>query len=150
MNFCFGMFGENLTTRGLTEDEANIGDRFRVGSALLQVTQPRMPCYKLGIRFGRADIVKRFWDSGRPGIYFSVVEEGHVAAGDRIEREEQIAGGISVGDVVALYTGSKNSAELMERALRAPLFGSWKDKLRERVASLQRAEERDEGFFVGG
>src|SRR5262245_37665288 len=67
----FGNFGENLTTRGLMEDVVQIGDQFRVGSAILQVTQPRMPCYKLGIRFGRDDMVKRFWQSERPGIYFS-------------------------------------------------------------------------------
>ena len=130
-----GNFGENLTTRGLTEAEAMIGDRFRIGSALLQVTQPRMPCYKLGIRFGRPDMVKRFWQSGRSGIYFSVVEAGEVAAGDPIVREMQDENGISVADVVALYRGQKSSPELMERALRAPLFGSWKQELRERMYS---------------
>ena len=130
-----GNFGENLTTLGLTEEQAMIGDRFRVGSAVLQVTQPRMPCYKLGIRFGRPDMVKRFWQSGRSGIYFSVVEEGEVAAGDPIEREGYDADGISVADVVALYRGVKNSPELVERALRAPLFGSWKQELRERFRS---------------
>lgn len=127
-----GMFGENLTTRGLTEDEVLIGDRFRAGSAVLQVTQPRMPCYKLGIRFGRPDMVKKFWHSERPGIYFSVVEEGDVAAGDLIERIARVADGISVADVVALYKGKKKNADLMERALRAPLHGGWKQGLRER------------------
>ena len=82
-----GMFGENLTTNGLIEDEVFIGDRYSIGSALLQVSQPRMPCYKLGIRFNRPDIVKRFWQAGRPGIYFSIAEEGDIAAGDPIERE---------------------------------------------------------------
>jgi MOSC domain-containing protein YiiM len=126
------MFGENLTTRGLSEEEINIGDQLRVGSALLQVTQPRMPCYKLGIRFGRVDIVKRFWVSGRPGIYFSVIEEGEVAAGDPIERISSVKDGISVADVVALFRGKKKSPDLLERALRAPLFGGWKEGLRER------------------
>jgi MOSC domain-containing protein YiiM len=126
------MFGENLTTRGLSEEEINIGDQLRVGSALLQVTQPRMPCYKLGIRFGRVDIVKRFWVSGRPGIYFSVIEEGEVAAGDPIERISSAKDGISVADVVALFRGKKKSPDLLERALRAPLFGGWKEGLRER------------------
>lgn len=126
------MFGENLTTRGLSEEEINIGDQLRVGSALLQVTQPRMPCYKLGIRFGRVDIVKRFWVSGRPGIYFSVIEEGEVAAGDPIERISSAKDGISVADVVALFRGKKKSSDLLERALRAPLFGGWKEGLRER------------------
>ena len=128
----FGNFGENLTTRGLTEDVVQIGDQFRVGSAILQVTQPRMPCYKLGIRFGRADMVKRFWQSERPGIYFSVVDEGDLAAGDAIEKVAHVPGSISVADVVALYKGTKQSPELMERALRAPLFGGWKEGLRER------------------
>ena len=77
MDLPYGMFGENLTTEDLLEDAACIGDRFRIGSAVLEVTQPRMPCFKLGIRFGRADIVKRFWQSGRSGIYFSVIEEAN-------------------------------------------------------------------------
>jgi MOSC domain-containing protein YiiM len=128
----FGNFGENLTTRGLTEDVVQIGDQFRVGSAILQVTQPRMPCYKLGIRFGRADMVKRFWQSDRPGIYFSVVDVGDLAAGDAIEKVAHVPDSISVADVVALYKGTKRSPELMERALRAPLFGGWKKGLRER------------------
>jgi MOSC domain-containing protein YiiM len=132
--FVPGMFGENLTTRGLVESEAMIGDHYRVGSAVLQVSQPRMPCFKLGIRFGRPDMVKRFWQSGRPGIYFSLVEEGEVMAGDPIERVAHMADGISVADVVALYKGDKNSPELMQRALRAPLPGGWKQGLRERLA----------------
>ncbi|MCI4371622.1 MAG: MOSC domain-containing protein, partial [Thermoplasmata archaeon] len=82
----WGSFGENLTTDGLGEDTVHIGDRLRVGSALLRVTQPRMPCYKLGIRFGRDDMIRRFLESGRSGFYLAVLEEGDVAAGDRIER----------------------------------------------------------------
>jgi MOSC domain-containing protein YiiM len=127
-----GMFGENLTTQGLLEDVVCIGDRFRVGTAALQVTQPRMPCYKLGIRFGRPDIIKRFWDSNRPGIYFSVLEEGETAAGDAIESVGSESDAVSVADVVALYKGEKADADLLERALRAPLFGGWKKGLRER------------------
>jgi MOSC domain-containing protein YiiM len=135
MELPLGVFGENLTTRGLTEEQAHIGDQFRVGSAVLQVTQPRMPCYKLGIRFGRSDMPKRFWLSGRPGIYFSVVEEGDLAAGDPIERITHNAESVSVADVVRLYRGDDNSRELLERALRAPLFGSWKQELLERLSS---------------
>lgn len=129
----YGMFGENLTTEGLVEEGVCIGDRFRVGTAVLQITQPRMPCFKLGIRFGRPDIVKLFWRSGRSGIYFSVIEEGSVAAGDAVERTFAAKDGISVADVVRLYRGDEKSAILRERALRAPLFGGWKDKLRERT-----------------
>src|SRR2546422_6783167 len=82
----WGAFGENLTTEGLAEPNLRIGTQLRVGSALLQVTQPRLPCYKLGIRFGRADMVRRFLASGRSGFYLAVLEEGAVAAGDPIER----------------------------------------------------------------
>jgi MOSC domain-containing protein YiiM len=132
MDLPYGVFGENLTTEGLTEDTVYIGDQFRVGSAILQVTQPRMPCYKLGIRFGSPDMVKRFWLSGRPGIYFSVVEEGDVAAGDSIEKVAEGPEAVSVGDVARLYLGDETSPELLERALRSPLSGSWKVGLQER------------------
>jgi MOSC domain-containing protein YiiM len=132
MNLPHGVFGENLTTEGITEDAVSIGDRFRVGSAVLRVTQPRMPCFKLGIRFGRADMVKRFWQSGRSGIYFAVEEEGDVEAGDAIERIAEGPEEISVADVVRLYRGDETRTELLERALRAPLSGSWKEELRER------------------
>jgi MOSC domain-containing protein YiiM len=127
-----GAFGENLTTEGLTEETVWIGDLYRVGSALLQATQPRMPCYKLQIRFARNDMVKRFWQSGRSGIYFSVVEEGDVAAGDPIERVARGEEEISVANVVRLYRGDESSEELLGRALRAPLWGSWKREIRER------------------
>jgi len=130
----FGNFGENLTTRGWTEEAVHIGDQFRAGTAILQVTQPRMPCYKLAIRFGRADMVKRFWQSERSGIYFSVVEEGEMAAADPIERVAQAPDSVSVADVVALYKGSKDNPELLARALEAPLFGGWKEGLAERMA----------------
>ncbi len=133
MELPYPMFGENLTTEGMSEELACIGDQFRFGSAVLQVTQPRMPCFKLGIRFGRSDIVKRFWRSGRSGIYFSVVEEGDVGAGDAIERTFRVEDGISVADVVRLYRGDAKSPDLLGRALRAPLFGGWKDGLRERL-----------------
>lgn len=126
-----GMFGENLTTEGLLEDAVYIGDRFRIGSTVLQVTQPRMPCFKLGIRFGRPDMVKMFWHSGLSGIYFSVVEEGDVAAGDVIETAAHDPDGISVADVIRLYRGDETSAEKLDRALRAPLFGGWKRELEE-------------------
>jgi MOSC domain-containing protein YiiM len=85
----WGMFGENLTTAGLSEDTVNIGDRFRIGSCELIVTQPRMPCYKLGLKFGRNDIIKRFAKSGRSGFYLAVTQEGVIQTGDRIELVSQ-------------------------------------------------------------
>jgi MOSC domain-containing protein YiiM len=132
MDLTFGAFGENLTTEGLTEEAACIGQQFRIGSAVLQVTQPRMPCFKLGIRFNRADMVKRFWLSGRSGIYFSVIEEGDVAAGDSIESMGQYPEAITIADVLRLYRGDEKSVELLDRALRSPLFGGWKRELQER------------------
>jgi MOSC domain-containing protein YiiM len=131
-----GVFGENLTTAGLMEETTRIGDRFRVGSAVLEVTQPRMPCYKLGIRFERADMVKRFWQSGRSGIYFSVVEEGDVAAGDAIEWLSAGPEDITVTDVVRLFKGEENDAGKLRRALNAPLYGGWKEALQERRRDL--------------
>jgi len=132
VEFTPGNFGENLTTEGLLEDEVSIGDRFRIGSSVLQVTQPRMPCFKLGIRFGRPDMVKRFWQSGRSGIYFAVIEEGDLAAGDPIEKVESAADPISVADIVRLHRGDEQDEDLMQRAMRAPLAGSWKEDILER------------------
>ena len=83
MDLPWGVFGENFTTKGLLEDAVHIGDRFRAGSAELVVTQPRMPCFKLGIRFNRPDMVKRFLESGRTGFYFAVLKEGEVKASGR-------------------------------------------------------------------
>ena len=77
----WGMFGENLSAEGLLEDEVNIGDKFQIGSAKVVVTQPRMPCYKLAMKFDRNDIIKKFLVSGRSGLYFKVLEEGDVQAG---------------------------------------------------------------------
>ena len=131
-----GKFGENLTTAGVLEESVRIGDRFRIGSAVLQVTQPRIPCYKLGIRFGRSDMVKRFWMSGRSGIYFSVVEEGELGAGDIIEQVGDGPEEITVLDVVRLFRGDENDPEKLRRALRAPLRGGWKQELEERRRDL--------------
>lgn len=131
-----GAFGENLTTAGLLEDSVRIGDQFRIGSAVLQATQPRMPCYKLGIRFGRPDMPKRFWISGRSGIYFSVVEEGEMGAGDSIEKVGDGPEEITVAEVVRLFRGDENDQEKFMSALRAPLRGSWKRDIEERRRDL--------------
>jgi MOSC domain-containing protein YiiM len=128
----WGAFGENLTTEGFDEQEVHIGDQFRIGSAILQVTQPRMPCFKLALRFGRSDMVKRFWESGRPGMYFSVVREGDIGAGDSIERLNDGAEQVSVADVVRLFKRETDDRDLYARALRVPLFGSWKKDIQER------------------
>ncbi len=111
----WGMFGENLTTEGLAEENACIGDRFRIGRAVVKVTQPRMPCFKLALRFDRPDMVKRFLASRRSGIYFSVVEEGMVDAGDAIEKIQEDENRVSIADVNRAYVDAKNNLPLVRR-----------------------------------
>jgi len=107
MDLPWGAFGENLSTSGLLEDEVRIGDRFRAGTVELIVTQPRMPCYKLGIRFGTPRIVRQFLRSGRTGFYVAVLREGEIGAGDSIERLGRDPDGMSVADMAALYAKSE-------------------------------------------
>ena len=133
MELRWGVFGENFTTQGLLEDEVYIGDRLRVGSIECAVTQPRMPCFKLGIRFGRADMLKRFLKSKRTGFYLSVVREGYVTAGDRIEHARQ-KDGVRVSDIVALYSTDSKNQELLRRASQlTALPASWRDYFRKRL-----------------
>lgn len=101
--FPWGVFGENLTIEGLLEGKVHIGDRIRAGTAEFVVTQPRTPCFKLAIRFGRPDIVKRFHLSGRSGFYLSVAKEGDVAAGDSIQVLSKDPGGVTVAEVFGRY-----------------------------------------------
>jgi MOSC domain-containing protein YiiM len=118
MELPWGVFGENLTTEGLSEDSLHIGDVVRVGSAVLKVVQPRQPCYKLQVRFGRDDIIQRFLASGRSGYYFSIVEEGVVEAGAAIEVVTRDENRVSVQDINRLYLGADVEEDLLERALR--------------------------------
>ena len=130
----WGAFGENFTTVGLREETVHIGDRFRVGSAEFVVTQPRMPCFKLGIRFDRPDIVKQFLQSGRSGFYFAVLKEGEVTAGNSIELLKADEGGVTVADVVSLYGRDAANQELLRRVSDlASLPESWRDYFRKRL-----------------
>ena len=115
-----GAFGENLTTRDVLEKDLHIGDQVRVGSALLQVSQPRMPCYKLQVRFDREDMTKLFALSRRSGFYLSVIEEGKVKAGDAIEVVERDKHRVSIADVNGLYFDRPIDRELAKRALQEP------------------------------
>jgi MOSC domain-containing protein YiiM len=134
----WGAFGENFTTQGPLDDKTvHIGDRFRVGSTEFIVTQPRIPCFKLGIRFGRADMVKRFLHSGRNGFYLAVLSEGKVEAGDGIEVIARDADGVTVADIVELYTGVIDDRELLQRATRlAALPESWRAYFRKRLGKV--------------
>jgi MOSC domain-containing protein YiiM len=131
----WGAFGENFTTEGALDDKAvHIGDRFRIGSAEFVVTQPRMPCFKLGIRFGRADIIKRFLHSGRNGFYFAVAQEGDVAAGDSIELLARDENGVTVADIVELYTADAAKQDLLQRVSElAALPENWRAYFRKRL-----------------
>ena len=134
MDLPWGVFGENLTTTGLFETEINIGDKFRIGTAEVMVTQPRMPCYKLGIRFGRADIIKRFLVSERSGFYLSVLKEGEVGAGDEFELIEKNASGVRVVDVTRLYSSERENIDLMRRAIATEaLPESWREYFQKRM-----------------
>ena len=123
----WGMFGENLTTRGLLEGDVNIGDRFRVGSAEVMVTEPRMPCYKLGLKFGRDDIIKRFLASRRTGFYLAVLVEGEVGTGDPVEAISRDAHEVTVRDITELYANKRRDRVLLGRAAQVEaLPESWR------------------------
>ena len=117
MELPWGVFGENLTTEGVSEDSLHIGDTVRVGSAVLRVVQPRQPCYKLQIRFGRDDIIQRFLVSGRSGFYFSIVEEGEVGAGSAIEVVSRDENQVTISDINRLYLGVESDPAVLRRAL---------------------------------
>jgi MOSC domain-containing protein YiiM len=140
----WGSFGENLTVSGLpAEDAIFIGDRLKAGSALFAVTQPRLPCFKLSIRFGRPDMVKRFLASGRTGFYLSVVEEGVVAAGDEIEFVSRDPGRVSVADITRLYAHDRADLETMRRAAELDaLPEEWRHWFRERLAGATTVSAR--------
>ena len=129
-------FGENLTTEGLSETEVYIGDRLRIGTAEFLVTEPRMPCYKLGVRFGRKDILRRFLQSRRSGFYLAVTRTGELAAGDANEILSRDENKVTVRDIVRVWVEDKNDVETMSRALKIDaLPETWKAPFRERIAN---------------
>jgi len=142
-----GMFGENFTVddgwAGLPEESVHLGDRFSVGSAEVVVTQPRLPCYKLGVRFGSDDMVKRFLASGRTGFYVMVIREGEVGVGDEMKTMAREANAVAVSEITHLYVVKRyGEAEIgvVRRALRvAELQESWKEYFRERLRQAEGA-----------
>src|SRR5438045_8472598 len=135
MELPWAMFGENVTVEGLLDDTVHIGDRFRMGSAEVMVTQPRVPCYKLGIKFGRDDIIKRFLASGFTGFYLAVLEEGEVAAGHAITLIERDQHRVKVSDITRHYARPKANLEQLRRALeRDALAAVWRSYDQTRLA----------------
>lgn len=129
-----GAFGENLTTEGLLENEVHIGDEFRIGTAQLVVTQPRMPCFKLGIRFGDPRMVKAFLNAGLPGIYFAVTKEGAVGPGDSIELLHKDERSIAVSEMNTLMYDQDADPNTLRRVLQVPALAEvWREEFQSRL-----------------
>jgi MOSC domain-containing protein YiiM len=146
MDLPWGMFGENLTVEGLLDETVHIGDRFQVGSAHLMVTQPRLPCYKLGLKFGRDDMLKRFLKSGLTGFYFAVLKEGEVVAGDRITLLHRDEHQVKVADITRLYREDKYNLDLLRRVVAVEVLPEgWREYFMERLSKLAGSTSSIEG-----
>lgn len=136
LDFGWGQFGENLTTEGLLDGDVNVGDRFRVGTAELVVTQPRLPCYKLGIRMGRDRFAKEFLERELLGFYLSVAREGEVGAGDRIVELARDPRGFRVTEVARLFSLDRDDFDGLRRAADLDVLPeSWREYFRRRLVA---------------
>lgn len=134
IDFPWGSFGENLSTQGLLEKDLNIGDRLCVGSVELMVTEPRLPCYKLGVKFNRDDMVKRFLKSRRTGFYCAVLREGAINSGDAIHFLSRDDHHVTVADITRLYAFDRKDFAAMRRVIEVQaLSESWRGYFRERI-----------------
>ena len=130
----WGAFGENFSTEGLLETSVQIGDRLQIGTALFQISQPRMPCFKLAIRFDRPDMLKRFLVSGRSGYYLRVLQEGIVSPDDAISISPVEGASMSVAEIFKLYTDDEAEPERLLQASQLPdLAEGWREHFRERL-----------------
>jgi len=140
ISLSWGMFGENFTTQGMFEEAINVGDQFQVGTAKVVATQPRMPCYKLGVKFGRMDIIKKFLASGLTGVYFKVMKEGDLQQGDEIRLIKKDENNVTIKDIARLYTVNKDDLQTMERAIQVKdLPNGWKSHF---IEQLKLAREK--------
>lgn len=131
----WGMFGENFTTKDMHESDLHVGDRLQLGSAILMVRQPRTPCYKLAAKFQRDDMLERFLVSGRSGVYFSVEQEGVVAAGDTFTFLSRNPEGITIAEMNSLFATDRYNRALLKKAIQtAALPENWRDYFAERIA----------------
>jgi MOSC domain-containing protein YiiM len=143
-DLAFGQFGENFTVEGMTEDDVHIGDVFRVGDALVEVSQPRPPCFKLGIKMGRARFPKLFLASGRVGFYLRVLEEGEVSAGDVFDRVESDPERMTVRETSRLLFFEPENLEGARRALRIrALSPGWHHSFEERLTKAAVVDVHD-------
>jgi len=140
-NLSWGAFGENFTTKGLLENDLHVGDRMRIGTAIVMIRQPRTPCYKLAAKFQRDDMIERFLHSGRSGFYFSVEQEGVVEAGDAFEFLNRVPTAVTIAELNRLYADDRYNRELLEKAIAtAALPEDWRDYLAKRVTRMQAAK----------
>ena len=138
LEFRWGRFGESLTTEGLLDFDVSVGDRFRVGTAELVVTQPRLPCFKLGIKMGRDEFVTEFLERGLHGFYLAVAREGEVASSDPIVELSRDSQGFRVTEITRLFARDRNDAEGLRRAVELEaLPESWRAYFRRRLSHLE-------------
>jgi MOSC domain-containing protein YiiM len=136
LGFGPGQFGENLTTEGLLDEDVSVGDRFRIGTAELVVTQPRLPCFKLGIKMRRNAFVTEFFERGLYGFYFAVAREGEVEAGDPIVQLSRDPRGFRVTEVARLYARGRDDIKGLRRAADLDVLpDSWRDYFRKRLSA---------------
>jgi len=128
-----GTFGDNLTVRRIDLTVAEVGERWRVGSALLEVSEPRFPCFKLGIRMGDPKFLKRFAAAGRPGSYLRIVEAGDVGAGDLLEVVDRPGHGVTIGLFAEAFLG--NRRRLVELLAAGALSPTWRTWIQKRTAT---------------
>jgi MOSC domain-containing protein YiiM len=141
LDFGPGMFGENLTTEGLLDVDVNVGDRFRVGTAELVVTQPRLPCFKLGIKMGRDEFVTEFLERGLHGFYLAVAREGEVAAGDPIVELSRDPNGFRVTEITRLFVHDRSDVEGLRRAVKLDVVPeSWRGYFHTRLSRIVEPE----------
>lgn len=135
----WGAFGENFTTEGMLETTLSMGDQYRLGSAVIRVTTPRLPCYKLAAKFQNDAMIGRFLRSGHSGFYFAVVEEGEVGAGDEFEFLESETPSLTIAEFNHLYISPTPDLELLKRAVEVKsLPESWRERYQARIEDVRR------------
>jgi MOSC domain-containing protein YiiM len=137
-DWSLGMFGENLTVAGLDESEIKIGDCFQIGEAVVQVSQPRQPCFKLGIRFGDQSVVDTFWESQFPGVYVRLLKSGNVKTGDELILIERNQDSLSVAQVFSIFRNKRSNMELIKRAIDEPFLA---DSCRKDIRKISEMNE---------
>ena len=144
----YGSFGENLTTQNWLDDRVHLGDRYRIGTAVVMVTIPRKPCYKLNARLGRDDVLPMYLESERTGFYLAVIEGGDIGAGDAIELLDRHPLAVTPRDIADLYLGRSRDPDLLRRALQLEFATDQMRKtLAERFQRFARHSEQESEEF---